>query len=100
MNEGDDEFVAYELASELYPQRGTRFNWLNTLRFQTLEMLHHPLVWQSVEAVADAIFRFRTLSCVQVQQLVRQTCQQNGCSFTELQAKARRAQRAASFLVV
>jgi hypothetical protein len=100
MNEGDDEFVAYELASELYPQRGTRFNWLNTLRFQTLEMLHHPLVWQSVEAVADAIFRFRTLTCGQVQQLVRQTCQQNGCSFTELQAKARRAQRAASFLVV
>ena len=78
MNEGDDEWVAYELAGELYPQRSSQFEWVNRLRFQTLQQLLCPEVWAAVEAVADALFRRRSLTNHQVQLLVGQTCQRNG----------------------
>ena len=45
-------------------------DWVNRLRFQTLEMLRTPDVWAAVDGVARALVRRNTLKGAEVRALV------------------------------
>lgn len=73
MNEGDDEFMAFEVAELLYSQRKTQHQWVNRLRFQTLELLMRPDVWAAVEALATALVQHQMLNARQACHVIRQS---------------------------
>jgi len=62
MNEGDDEFMAFELAELLYSQPKPQHEWVNRLRFQTLELLMRAEVWAAVKALASVLIERQQLN--------------------------------------
>ena len=74
MNEGDDEFWAWELSECLYPARKQRSDWVNRLRFHTLETLQAADVWAAVDAVARELVIRQALDCATVYALVAASC--------------------------
>jgi hypothetical protein len=71
-DKGDDEFMAFEVAAACDVARtpkGTR-NWINRLRFQTLETLRTPEVWAAVETVAQELATRKVLRGPEVHSLV------------------------------
>lgn len=78
MNEGDDEFCAWELSEFLYPTRKQRSDWVNRLRFHTLETLQAVDVWAAVDAVARELVIRKALDCATVYALVAAFCKRCG----------------------
>lgn len=69
----DDEFTdeskALEIADYFDPP-GKAAQWVNRLRFQTLETLRAPQVWAAVDAVAQELVRAKALDGADVLALV------------------------------
>lgn len=69
--EGNDEDLAYSVALPVqFTPKATR-EWVNRLRFQTLETLRVPGIWAAVSAVAGELVRRNTLKGAEVRALVR-----------------------------
>jgi hypothetical protein len=71
-DEQDDEWAAYEIAEDCRVARSPKATreWVNRLRFSTLEMLRIPYVWAAVDAVAGKLVKRKRLNSAQVHQLV------------------------------
>ena len=78
MNKGDDEYVAFFVADLLYSQRKPQHEFVNRLRFQTLEMLEQADVWAAVTAVAQKLVVRKRLNRAQVNAVVSEVVQDCG----------------------
>lgn len=68
-DECTDESKALEIADYFDPP-GKAAQWVNRLRFQTLETLRAPQVWAAVDAVAQELVQRKTLTSATVRILV------------------------------
>ena len=69
--EATDECKAWQIADYFDPPaRADR--WVNRLRFQTLELLRVPEVWDAVTLVAEQLMKHKTLDAKAVRALVRE----------------------------
>lgn len=70
--EGDDEFMAFEVALSCEVARTPKdtHRWVNHLRFSTLETLQLPHVWAAVDAVAQRLVKRKRLNSAEVHRLV------------------------------
>ena len=70
----DDESLAHAVALPLHSTPKATRNWVNRLRFQTLETLRAPDVWAAVDAVARELVQRNTLTGAEVRALVKRRC--------------------------
>jgi hypothetical protein len=66
----DDESLALHIGRPLNSTPKATRDWVNRLRFQTLETLRTPDVWAAVDGVARELVRRNTLKGAEVRELV------------------------------
>jgi hypothetical protein len=71
-DQNTDEAKVWEIASYFYFDPPTKADeWVNRLRFQTLETLRTPEVWAAVDTIAQELVKRNTLNGTKVRALVR-----------------------------